>query len=90
MRETIGKTNVAIRQDVRYPQLTELSMIYEGATEEVAVRPPDLSPHGMFINTANEFDVKSAIALRVWGSASSLSALLPKVHARLKRKYPFT
>jgi len=37
------------------PQLTELSMIYEGATEEVAVRPPDLSPHGMFINTANEF-----------------------------------
>jgi len=41
---TIGKTNVAIRQDVRYPQLTELSMIYEGATEEVAVRPPRPQP----------------------------------------------
>lgn len=64
MRETIGKTNVAIRQDVRYPQLTELSMIYEGATEEVAVRPPDLSPHGMFINTANEFPEGAILKLR--------------------------
>jgi hypothetical protein len=26
-------------------------MNYEGATEDIAVRPPDLSPHGMFVNT---------------------------------------
>jgi len=64
VRETIGKTNVAIRQEVRYPQLTELSMIYEGATEDVAVRPPDLSPHGMFINTPNEFPEGAVLKLR--------------------------
>ena len=64
MSETIGKAKVAIRQEIRYPQLSELSMIYEGATEDVAVRPPDLSPHGMFINTPNEFPEGAVLKLR--------------------------
>ncbi len=29
---------VTVRQDVRYPQLSELSMIYEGANEDISVR----------------------------------------------------
>jgi hypothetical protein len=62
--ETNRKTQVAIRQEVRYPQLSELSMIYEGATEDVAVRPPDLSSHGMFINTPNEFPEGAVLKLR--------------------------
>jgi len=45
------KTKSAARRDVRYPQLQDLSVIYEGFTEDIAIRPPDLSPHGMFINT---------------------------------------
>jgi hypothetical protein len=62
--ETIRKTKVAIRQEVRYPQLSELSMIYEGATEDVAVRAPDLSSRGMFINTPNEFPEGAVLKLR--------------------------
>jgi hypothetical protein len=46
-----NRTNVVIRRDVRYPHLSELSMNYEGKTEDISVRPPDLSPHGMFVNT---------------------------------------
>jgi hypothetical protein len=64
MSETSWKTKVAIRQEIRYPQLSELSMLYEGATEEVAVRPPDLSPHGMFINTPTEFPEGAVLKLR--------------------------
>jgi PilZ domain-containing protein len=64
MSETNRKTKVAIRQEIRYPQLSELSMIYEGATEDIAVRPPDLSSHGMFINTPNEFPEGAVLKLR--------------------------
>jgi PilZ domain len=64
MNETDRKTNVAIRQDVRYPQLCELSMMYEGATEDVSVRPPDLSPHGMFINTRSDYPEGAVLKLR--------------------------
>ena len=64
MNETDRKTSVAIRQDVRYPQLSELSMNYEGATEDVSVRPPDLSPHGMFINTRSDYPDGAVLKLR--------------------------
>lgn len=64
MKEANRKTNVAIRQDVRYPQLCELSMNYEGATEDVSVRPPDLSPHGMFINTRSDYPEGAVLKLR--------------------------
>lgn len=52
------------RRDVRYPQLSELSMIYEGFEEDVNVRPPNLSPHGMFINTATEYPEGAVLKLR--------------------------
>jgi hypothetical protein len=64
MSETTGKTNVSMRRDARYPQLSELSMVYEGHTEEVSVRPPDLSPHGMFINTSKEYPQGAVLKLR--------------------------
>jgi hypothetical protein len=59
-----SKTNVSVRQDVRCPQLCELSMIYEGFAEDVSVRPPDLSPHGMFINTSEEYPEGAILKLR--------------------------
>ena len=64
MSGTNGRTKGAIRQDARYPQLSELSMNYEGFTEEIVLRPPDLSPRGMFINTANEFPEGAILKLR--------------------------
>ena len=39
----------------RYAALQDLSLTYEGHSEDIPVRPPDISPRGMFINTANYF-----------------------------------
>jgi hypothetical protein len=64
MSRTDTKGKVGTRQDVRYPQLSELSMIYEGFIEDVAVRPPDLSLHGMFINTRTEYPESAVLKLR--------------------------
>jgi len=58
------KSNIAARKEARYPQLSELSLAYEGFTEEIILRPPDLSPHGMFINTAKEFPEGAILKLR--------------------------
>jgi PilZ domain len=59
-----GKSNIAARQDARHPQLSELSVDYEGFTENIVLRPPDLSPHGMFINTAKAFPEGAILKLR--------------------------
>ncbi|HXP79731.1 MAG TPA: PilZ domain-containing protein [Verrucomicrobiae bacterium] len=58
------KPNSEGRRDVRYPHLSELSMIYEGFEEDICVRPPDLSPHGMFINTRTEYPEGAVLKLR--------------------------
>jgi PilZ domain len=39
----------------RISTLRELSVNYEGRSEEVALRPPDISRRGMFINTTRSF-----------------------------------
>jgi hypothetical protein len=52
------------RRDVRYPQVCDLSMIYEGFEEDISVRPPDISPHGMFINTRTEYPQGAVLKLR--------------------------
>jgi len=39
-------------------------MIYEGFTEDVSVRPPDLSRHGMFINTRKDYPQGAVMKLR--------------------------
>lgn len=64
MTRKAGNSSVTIRQDVRYPHLSELSMNYEGFTEDIVLRAPDLSPHGMFINTAKGFPEGAVLKLR--------------------------
>lgn len=39
----------------RISTLRELSVNYEGRNEEVALKPPDVSTRGMFINTTRSF-----------------------------------
>jgi hypothetical protein len=43
------------RRETRIQHLTELHLSYEGNTSEVPIRPPDLSLHGMFVNTSTHF-----------------------------------
>jgi PilZ domain len=52
------------RQEFRLPHLRELSMSYEGRNETVSMRPPDISRHGMFINTGTRFPEGSVLKLR--------------------------
>jgi hypothetical protein len=80
--EIVDKTHGPIRQDVRVPQLCELSMIYEGFKEDISVRPPDLSPHGMFINTNTEYPEGAVLKLRF-----RLSRTGVLIHTRCEVRY---
>lgn len=53
-----------IRRDRRYPHLRELSVSYEGSSEQIPLRPPDISPHGMFINTPRSFPESAVLTVR--------------------------
>ena len=64
MNKEEGILNATVRRDARFPQFSELSMNYEGFTEDIAVRPPDLSVHGMFVNTAKELPEGAVLKLR--------------------------
>ncbi|HEX5424408.1 MAG TPA: PilZ domain-containing protein [Candidatus Acidoferrales bacterium] len=49
------KMSSTTRGSARLATLRELSVTYEGRSEDVALRPPDISTHGMFINTNRRF-----------------------------------
>src|SRR6266851_1762745 len=54
----------ATRRELRLPQLLEISMNYEGKGENIVLRPPDLSVHGMFVNTSTHFPEGAIVNLR--------------------------
>ena len=43
------------RYSPRVHSLREISLTYEGGSEKITVRPPDISTQGMFINTSRIF-----------------------------------
>jgi len=54
---SLAKTASAVptRKWPRYSNLKDLSLTYEGRSDVFPIRPPDISPTGMFINTAADF-----------------------------------
>ncbi len=60
----------AARQHLRATTHTDLSISYEGHSEEIPTRVPDLSATGMFINTARSFVLGTVlkISFRLAGS----------------------
>jgi hypothetical protein len=52
------------RNNPRVHSLARISLNYEGHSEEVAARPPDVSPRGMFINTAQNFPEGAVLNLK--------------------------
>jgi hypothetical protein len=52
------------RQVERYSNLRDLSVTYEGHSQDIAAHPPDISPRGMFINTASQFPEGAVLKLR--------------------------
>jgi len=53
-----------VRLSPRIHTVKEISVHYEGRAEEVAIRPPDVSTHGMFFNTATRFPEGTVLNLR--------------------------
>ncbi len=49
------------REVPRYTSFRDLRVTYEGHSEEIATRPPDLSTRGMFINTTRTFPQGSVL-----------------------------
>ena len=54
----------AARSAARIATLRELSVTYEGYSEDVALRPPDISTRGMFINTSCNFPEGAVLNVR--------------------------
>ena len=59
-----NKDSTAPRRELRLPQLLELRMNYEGDRENIPLRPPDISLHGMFVNTSTHFPEGAIVNLR--------------------------
>src|SRR6266436_10186412 len=54
----------AARREPRLSQLLEIRMNYEGSGENIPLRPPDISRHGMFVNTSTHFPEGAILILR--------------------------
>jgi hypothetical protein len=53
------------RQNKRYSaHYSELFISYEGYSEEISLRPPDLSVKGMFVQTARHFNEGAVLKVR--------------------------
>lgn len=54
------------RDNERYATYRGLSLIYEGRSETMKVRAPDISPQGMFIHIPHHFAEGAVIKLEFW------------------------
>jgi hypothetical protein len=50
--------------ETRVHGVRDISLSYEGRNEQIQVRPPNLSAHGMFVNTARIFPEGAVLNLR--------------------------
>jgi hypothetical protein len=48
----------------RFSSLRDLSVTYEGYSEDIATRPPDISTRGMFLNTTRSFPEGAVLSVR--------------------------
>ena len=52
------------RYEPRVPGLRQITISYEGRDEQIRVKPPDLSIHGMFVSTSTSFPEGTVLNLR--------------------------
>ena len=65
MSGSTANFTTADRQNKRYSaHFSELFIAYEGYSEEISLRPPDLSVQGMFIQTARHFNEGAVLKVR--------------------------
>ena len=63
-RASVRRISEPARREHRIQLLSDIQLEYEGAGFETMLRGPDLSPHGMFLNTTTHFPEGAVINLR--------------------------
>jgi hypothetical protein len=63
-RKSVAEGFASVRREARLQQLSELHMGYEGGEREIPIRAPDISLHGMFVNTTTHFPEGAVVKLR--------------------------
>ncbi len=63
-RQSVETGFTRVRREPRLQQLSELHMGYEGGEHEIPIRAPDISLHGMFLNTSTHFPEGAVVKLR--------------------------
>ncbi len=63
-RTTSREEFESARRETRFQQVSEIYLSYEGGGSEIPIRPLDLSPHGMFVNTSTHFPEGAVVQLR--------------------------
>ena len=58
------------REAERFAAYRGLNLIYEGRSEKMEVRAPDISPKGMFIHIPRQFPEGAVIKVEFWLSRS--------------------
>jgi hypothetical protein len=66
----------------RFSSLRDLSVTYEGHSEDIVARPPDISARGMFINTTRTFPEGAVLNVRF-----KLALSGHEVHSRAEVRY---
>lgn len=63
-RSAQSAPTIPARREPRIQHLCELHVAIEGMDHEILIRPPDLSLHGMFVNTSTHFPEGAIVNLR--------------------------
>ena len=71
-----------VRQVPRYSCISNLHVTYEGRSDEIATRPPDLSVRGMFINTTRTFPQGAVLNVDF-----RLTRTQVEIHTRCEARY---
>jgi hypothetical protein len=78
----IAEVTTEKRAAVRHVSCHDLQIVYEGYGRDIALRPPDISTKGMFINTVQEFPLGAALYVRF-----RLGRSARRVHAKAEVRY---
>ena len=62
--KTASKPLKTQRSEERIQHVSHLHLTYEGTGCEIPIRPPDISPHGMFVNISTHFPEGAIVQLR--------------------------
>jgi hypothetical protein len=77
-----GKSSSVSRVAPRFSSLCDLSVTYEGFSEDILTRPPDISTRGMFINTNRNFPEGAVLNVKFRLARSGV-----QVHSRCEVRY---